>query len=896
MSRACNDLVSINPLCDLVTFEDIPENYSPDRDIFVIYQLGQSFVPTSKDWVGLYRHGWSDIHKYIAFQWSPKKPRNEKHSRIRSVMFLASRDLKGLKINGPANINNDGSSDLYQFLYVAKGSHIVGVSRRFTISNIDHSLLHCVDRKLDNIGSLTFVEVDRPKSPTSPPSDQSMTHELEDEYDLLTSSDSETETTDNPASSKIIDLEMVTKNTKNKEDENKERSLVPWQKWEVVPAQQPGLAATSDQLINPVTTKKLVQISKPVNIDAIPDSLFNQMKDILCQIRSQCHIERPLTVQVPHCALPLKPCKQCRAKRLTIEKIRSRNKKLEKDVRKTNADLANTTEMLEMKEWLTVALSDQVKQLVAENSTLRVMKERLESAAKNNAKTCKRCSRMWNKFNNMTAENHNLKQNLLDATNDLHQVKSEKDSLELACKHSEDSLREKCVELEKDLAQLNSTLSKRGVERVRAEKSDDSETSSSGWCTVFGSRKRSQIEVMHQGIVAMLNEQIHKLESSINDLVEDVESTKVKLEAKNVEFNSLDGDQKNLKVENDDLMNKIDSLEHGLVSIQRKKSEQARKHREKESALSERISSLTAALENAHLNQRQNRPKLSVQEQPTRSYHDDFSFSDLFKAGLESLAKSFDSEHDSHRKPLIEPLPESPLSCATAIVDENNNPIVDELVSVVTDDGLVQVTQPPLLFPDFFPTALPEPSFSAVPARWSTRTKQTSTRPSKPDIEMRDITGLGKACGKHKITFDFRKELDGVLNATEIPEQIESTHAAPIVVAEPELRPVWQTLPKLKTTENEQDFPLLKSPSYNKNRAGEKPKLSLRSHCEPKLKKTKRQPLKFNLKSRKETCMKHGQDVAGTSIVCPYCQFSFPDDAGLAVISQHIDKHNQVFQ
>ena len=211
-----SDLITVNPLCDLVTFEDIPQNYPPDQDIFVIYQLGESFEPTSKDWVGLYRFGWSNLSQYLAFQWSPKYPRNERFPTIRSVLFL-SKELKG--------ISSVHLNDHFQFLYVSKGSHIVGVSRKFSISNVDTTLLHCVDRAVDNFGSLTFIEVDTPaKEPSSTP------RGILEGYDLLASSDSESGLEESQPL-----LAEAKEDATDSYDALDEWKVVPYKKWEIVP-------------------------------------------------------------------------------------------------------------------------------------------------------------------------------------------------------------------------------------------------------------------------------------------------------------------------------------------------------------------------------------------------------------------------------------------------------------------------------------------------------------------------------------------------------------------------------------------------------------------------------------------------------------------------------------
>ncbi|CAH1775087.1 unnamed protein product [Owenia fusiformis] len=130
------ELEAISPSKDLVMFEDILEHYEPDQDIFVIYSLGHSYTASSRDWVGLFPSNWTTTRDYVTFEWAPKVPRNENFKDIRSVLFQA----KNIQVE-----YNDFTK--YQFLYVAKGNIVVGVSPQFKIHHCypDDSALFTYD-------------------------------------------------------------------------------------------------------------------------------------------------------------------------------------------------------------------------------------------------------------------------------------------------------------------------------------------------------------------------------------------------------------------------------------------------------------------------------------------------------------------------------------------------------------------------------------------------------------------------------------------------------------------------------------------------------------------------------------------------------------------------------
>ncbi len=74
---------------DLVLFDDIQTHYQPHDDIVVIYQLGPQYQPSSNDWVGLYKQGWTDATDALTFEWAPNISSEDKFPHLRTILFQA---------------------------------------------------------------------------------------------------------------------------------------------------------------------------------------------------------------------------------------------------------------------------------------------------------------------------------------------------------------------------------------------------------------------------------------------------------------------------------------------------------------------------------------------------------------------------------------------------------------------------------------------------------------------------------------------------------------------------------------------------------------------------------------------------------------------------------------
>jgi hypothetical protein len=104
-----------------VIFLNIAETYPTDAHVECRFTLTPNLTPTTRDWIGLYKVGWSSQREYVFFMWAPLPeryiPGTEQDFENR-VLFQAHQLPK-----------DDG--EFYQFCYVTGAGHVRGASTPF---------------------------------------------------------------------------------------------------------------------------------------------------------------------------------------------------------------------------------------------------------------------------------------------------------------------------------------------------------------------------------------------------------------------------------------------------------------------------------------------------------------------------------------------------------------------------------------------------------------------------------------------------------------------------------------------------------------------------------------------------------------------------------------------
>ncbi|XP_067418113.1 tax1-binding protein 1 isoform X4 [Emydura macquarii macquarii] len=102
-----------------VIFQNVAKSYLPNVHLECHYSLTQYIQPHQKDWVGIFKVGWSTARDYYTFLWSPMPENYVEGSTVNCVLSFQGYYLP----------NDDG--EFYQFCYVTHKGEIRGASTPF---------------------------------------------------------------------------------------------------------------------------------------------------------------------------------------------------------------------------------------------------------------------------------------------------------------------------------------------------------------------------------------------------------------------------------------------------------------------------------------------------------------------------------------------------------------------------------------------------------------------------------------------------------------------------------------------------------------------------------------------------------------------------------------------
>lgn len=102
-----------------VIFQNVAKSYLPNAHLECHYTLTPYIHPHAKDWVGIFKVGWSTARDYYTFLWSPMPEHYVEGSTVNCVLAFQGYYLP----------NDDG--EFYQFCYVTHKGEIRGASTPF---------------------------------------------------------------------------------------------------------------------------------------------------------------------------------------------------------------------------------------------------------------------------------------------------------------------------------------------------------------------------------------------------------------------------------------------------------------------------------------------------------------------------------------------------------------------------------------------------------------------------------------------------------------------------------------------------------------------------------------------------------------------------------------------
>ncbi|XP_068973357.1 uncharacterized protein [Bombus flavifrons] len=114
-----------------VQFNKLKTKYRTDEDIVVCYTIQDRIHTSTRDWIGIFPRGWSNLQQYLTFEYIILSPKTATLTN-RSIMFLHTFHREALP-----NVD-------YQFVYVSKEIEILGTSSYFRFIVIPN--LRAIDR------------------------------------------------------------------------------------------------------------------------------------------------------------------------------------------------------------------------------------------------------------------------------------------------------------------------------------------------------------------------------------------------------------------------------------------------------------------------------------------------------------------------------------------------------------------------------------------------------------------------------------------------------------------------------------------------------------------------------------------------------------------------------
>ncbi|XP_007259170.3 calcium-binding and coiled-coil domain-containing protein 2 [Astyanax mexicanus] len=116
-----------------VVFMDVPRSYPPSTPVKCSFTVTGELIPTSKDWIGVFKVGWNSTQKYYNYVWVEPPLENDGTEPLKLEVAFSEYYLP----------KDDG--EFYQFCYVDSGGQVRGASTPFCFqipaeSSLDSSL------------------------------------------------------------------------------------------------------------------------------------------------------------------------------------------------------------------------------------------------------------------------------------------------------------------------------------------------------------------------------------------------------------------------------------------------------------------------------------------------------------------------------------------------------------------------------------------------------------------------------------------------------------------------------------------------------------------------------------------------------------------------------------
>ena len=124
-----------------ISFVNVQRSYPPGEQLNIGYTINAELKRSTRDWVGLFRVGWSSSRDYCTFEWALFSSKTE--DNLKGEVTFAGRRL-------PPEDNH-----IYQFCYVTSDGRVQGASTPFQFSAV--TLARVDDLELVEVGEQSLM-------------------------------------------------------------------------------------------------------------------------------------------------------------------------------------------------------------------------------------------------------------------------------------------------------------------------------------------------------------------------------------------------------------------------------------------------------------------------------------------------------------------------------------------------------------------------------------------------------------------------------------------------------------------------------------------------------------------------------------------------------------------
>ncbi|XP_061562445.1 calcium-binding and coiled-coil domain-containing protein 2 isoform X1 [Phycodurus eques] len=126
------------PAFSQVAFRDVPHSYPPATSVSCSYTLAEHFHPSPRDWVGIFKVGWSTTKDYHTFVWVESSGESSQEQSLTSHAYFKDYYLPKDEL------------DFYQFCYVDSSGQVRGASTPFCFKVPDNGDKQSAENSSDN--------------------------------------------------------------------------------------------------------------------------------------------------------------------------------------------------------------------------------------------------------------------------------------------------------------------------------------------------------------------------------------------------------------------------------------------------------------------------------------------------------------------------------------------------------------------------------------------------------------------------------------------------------------------------------------------------------------------------------------------------------------------------